>query len=58
MVSIDDYLNDPIYNIVGSNVDETNKEIECFVSVFNEAQKSIPKVIDGYTIVIVKEYMG
>ena len=56
MVSIDDYVNNPVYCIVGVNINETNKEMEVFVSEHNIAQNSIPKVIDGYTIIILKTY--
>lgn len=58
MVNTDPYVQNPIYEIIGVNVDDSSKEIEFYVSEYNEAQKSIPKVIDGYSIYVFKDSIG
>lgn len=58
MVNTDLYSRNPVYKIIGVNVDDINKDIEFYVSEYNDAQKSIPKLIDGYTIMIFKDSIG
>ncbi len=58
MIFIDDYIKDPQYSIVGVSINDTDKEIEIYVSERNMAQNSIPKVLNGYTVIILKTYAG
>ena len=57
MVSINDYMDDPKYKIVGVSINETDHEIECYVTELNAPQKSIPQVINGYNVVFLKTYI-
>ena len=54
MVSIEDYVNDLKYMISSFRINKLDHEIQVIVREHNEAQKSIPKVINGYTIIILK----
>lgn len=54
MVSLDEYVQDLRYAIDDVMIDVSSNEVHLYVSEYNEAQKSIPKVIDGNSIIIIK----
>lgn len=54
MVLIDEYVDDPKYAIDSVMIDKSSKEVYFYIQKHNEAQKFIPKVIDGYITLIIK----